>query len=63
MENNERMTDEELYNQIIEKANYKLSDEEIQMIFKLIKGFQNEVDEKKEKQENQKDLVLEHEIK
>ena len=52
MENNERMTDEELYNQIIEKANYKLSDEEIQMIFKLIKGLQNEIKKKKEKQEN-----------
>ena len=51
MENNERMTDEELYNQIIEKANYKLSDEEIKMMMKIIRDRQDEIDKMLEEKE------------
>lgn len=52
--NNDKTTisDEELYNQINEKTNYMLSDEETEMIFKLIRDFQNDGDKKREKQEN-----------
>ncbi len=52
MENDGRISDEELYNQINEKTNYMLSDEEAEMIFRLIRNFQNDVDKKIEKQEN-----------
>lgn len=52
MNNDERMTDEELYNQINEKTNYVLSDEEIKIIFKLIRDRQDEIDKSIEEQEN-----------
>ena len=51
MNDDERLTDEELYNQINEKTNYMLSDEEIKMIFKLIRDRQDEIDKMLEEKE------------
>lgn len=52
MNNNERISDEELYNQINEKTNYMLSDEEAEIVFDIIRNFQDEVDKKTEEKEN-----------
>lgn len=51
MNNDERMTDEELYNQINEKTNYILSDEEIKMMMKIIRDRQDEIDKMLEEKE------------
>lgn len=48
MNNDEHISDEELYNQINEKTNYMLSDEEAKIIFDIIRNFQDEVDKKTE---------------
>lgn len=44
MNNDERLTDEELYNQINEKTNHMLSDEEIKMMMRIIRDRQDEID-------------------
>lgn len=51
MNDDERLTDEELYNQINEKTNYMLSDEEIKMMMKIIRDRQDEIDKMLEEKE------------
>lgn len=51
MNDDERLTDEELYNQINEKTNYMLSDEEIKMMMKIIRDRQDEIDKMFEEKE------------
>ena len=51
MNDDERLTDEELYNQIKKKTNHMLSDEEIKMMMKIIRDRQDEIDKMLEEKE------------
>ena len=54
---NNRISDEELLNQIKIASHNLLSDEEIQDLYKLMKNTMNEIDKKEEKLKNEKHII------
>lgn len=54
---NNRISDEELLNQIKIASHNLLSDEEIQDLYKLMKNTMNEIDKKEKKLKNEKHII------